>query len=426
MKIAVVGTGIAGNVVANRLHTKHEISVFEADGHIGGHTHTHELSIGDDKLAVDSGFIVFNHRTYPNFVALFQELGVAEQPSDMSFSVKCEKTGLEYNGTGLNALFAQRKNLIKPSFYRMLREILRFNRTAPELLNQDLPMLTLGEYLAQHGYSRDFIDHYVVPMGAAVWSADPRQMFDFPARFFVQFFQNHGLLSIDDRPQWYVIRGGSKSYVDKLTAPFREKIRLNTRVKAIRRFENHVELTLQDGLVEKFDRVFVASHSDQALRMLVEPTEAERSVLNAIPYQENEAVLHTDTSVLPRKRLAWAAWNYHILGRQQDRVAVTYNMNILQGLKSKTTFCVTLNNSNAIDPSRVIKRMTYHHPMFTPDSMLAQKRHGEINGQHHVYFCGAYWRYGFHEDGVVSALSALRHFEKREQSSEQLYLRWAG
>lgn len=415
MKIAVIGTGIAGNVAAYRLQREHDVAVFEAQSHIGGHTHTHDVELDGEHYAIDTGFIVFNDWTYPHFIELLNEIGVDAIDSEMSFSVKCGRTGLEYNGTSPNSLFAQRRNLVRPSFWRMIRDILRFNREAPGLLAPDAPEVGLGQYLHAHDYSRQFIEHYLIPMGAAIWSASPETMRQFPARYFVRFFHNHGMLSVDHRPTWRVIRGGSARYAEKLTAGFRDRIRLNTPVDMIRRLPTHVLVKPRGHAAERFDAVFLACHSDQALRLLADPTPVEREVLGAIPYQANDVVLHTDTSVLPRRRLAWAAWNYHIPLLPQDRVAVTYNMNILQRLRAPTPFLVTLNMSDAIDPTKIIKRLSYMHPMYTPAGVAAQQRQADINGVNRTYFCGAYWRYGFHEDGVVSALNALTHFNDRTQ-----------
>lgn len=413
MKIAIIGTGIAGNVVAHHLAREHDITVYEAGSHIGGHTHTHEVQQGGRSYQVDTGFIVYNDWTYPNFIALLDELGVATQPSSMSFSVRDERSGLEYNGTTLNTLFAQRRNLLRPSFLRMIRDILRFNREAPALLQDTGDDITLGDYLARGNYSRGFIDHYIVPMGAAIWSTDPVNMLAFPARYFVRFFHNHGMLSVDERPQWRVIRGGSARYVEALVAPFRDRIRLNTPVQSIRREGKHTWVQAQGHAAERYDAVFLACHSDQALRLLADPSAAEREVLGAIRYQPNEAVLHTDMRLLPRTRRAWAAWNYHVLPQDTGRVALTYNMNILQSLDAPTPFLVTLNHGEAIDPTKVIQRIPYEHPLYTRAGVAAQARQGEINGPLNTYFCGAYWRYGFHEDGVVSALAALDHFKAR-------------
>jgi predicted NAD/FAD-binding protein len=408
MKVAIVGTGIAGNVAAYHLNRDHQITVYEANDYPGGHTHTHDIQIDGQHYAVDTGFIVFNHRTYPNFIQLLNELGVAEQLSTMSFGVKCERTGLEYMGSTLNSLFAQRRNLLRPRFWKMLSEILRFNRQATALLGDDGDDITLGDYLRQGNYSAMFIDYYLVPMAAAVWSADLQLMYQFPARYLIRFFHNHGLLSVADRPQWYVIKGGSKTYVEALTRGFSDKIRLKSPVTSVERREDGVWVTSRHG-EERYDALFMACHSDQALALLQAPTEIEQQVLGAIHYQPNEILLHTDSSVLPRRRRAWAAWNYHLLPGDQGRVPVTYNMNILQGLDCKEQLCVTLNNSDAVDPSKILKRIHYHHPIYTTESVAAQARQSEIN-RDGIYYCGAYWRYGFHEDGVVSALAALEQF----------------
>jgi predicted NAD/FAD-binding protein len=421
MKIAVIGSGIAGNVAAYKLHRDHDVSVFEAADRVGGHTHTHIVEQDGRPVHVDTGFIVFNDWTYPHFISLLDELGVASQPSHMSFSVKCSATGLEYNGTTLNSLFAQRRNLLRPSFHRMIRDILRFNREAPRLLEADAAELSLGDYLTHHRYSVDFIRNYMLPMGAAIWSASPSMMLHFPARYFVRFFHNHGMLSVDKRPQWRTIQGGSSRYTEKLTAGFRNQIRLNAPVESIRRHATHVVVKPRWGEAERFDAVFVACHSDQALRMLTDATPLERNVLGAIPYQVNDIVLHSDVTVLPKRKLAWAAWNYHLSAQERERVAVTYNMNILQRLGTSTPLLVSLNLTDAIDPSRIIKHLKYDHPVYTAAGVAAQARHAEVNGIHRTYFCGAYWRNGFHEDGVFSALEALRHFKERTDAQRYLY-----
>ena len=411
MKIAIIGSGIAGNTIAHHLHQQHDITVFEAESHIGGHTHTHHIRHEGRDIAVDTGFIVFNDRTYPNFIALLEQLNVAWQPSSMSFSVRCEDTGLEYNGTTLNSLFAQRSNLFKPSFHRMIRDILRFNKTAPELLAEGNE-IKLGDYLKQGGYSRQFIDHYIVPMGSAIWSTDAGQMLDFPARFFVRFFHNHGMLSVNNRPQWRTIKGGSASYVEALTASFRERIRLNTPIESVRRLKKSVRVKPRLGEEETFDYVFLTCHSDQALEMLKDKSDAEAEILGAIPYQDNSVFLHHDVSLLPRRKLAWAAWNYHVTKPAAERVAVTYNMNILQNLQSHEPLLVTLNHTGPIAHEKVIKRLSYKHPLYTLAGAAAQARHAEISGVNRTGFAGAYWRNGFHEDGVVSALAALDHFKR--------------
>jgi predicted NAD/FAD-binding protein len=415
MKIAVIGSGIAGNVAAYHLAEAHDVTLFEADDHLGGHTHTHDVDWKGQHYAVDTGFIVFNERTYPNFIALLERLGVDSKPTEMSFSVKCERSGLEYNGHSLNTLFAQRRNLVSPSFHRMLRGILRFNREAPRLLDDDRADLPLGEFLEREGYPREFIEHYIIPMGAAIWSTPPGRMQQFPARFFIRFFMHHGLLDLYNRPRWFVIRGGSREYLAPLSAPYRDGIRLSTPVESVRRLPGSVEVHSRRFGAERYDAVFIATHSDQALRLLADPRPSERAILGKLTYQPNEAVLHTDTKVMPRARRAWAAWNYHLQTGRKD-VALTYDMNCLQGLDAPTRFLVTLNNTDAVDPRKVLRRMDYSHPVFTPDALDAQARRQEISGVDRTYYCGAYWHNGFHEDGVVSALQALEAFRENQDA----------
>jgi uncharacterized protein len=405
-KVAVVGTGVSALVAAYRLQESCDLTVFEKNDYVGGHTQTHDITLGGQRYAIDTGFIVFNDWTYPEFIHLMDTLGVASKASDMSFSVRCEKTGLEYNGTNLNALFAQRRNLFSPRFYGMIREILRFNKEAPGFLESGDDHLTLGDYLQSEGYGKAFRDHYIIPMGAAIWSAAPDDMLRFPARFFIRFFKNHGMLSVGQRPTWRVIEGGSSRYIPPLTAAFADRIRLKAKVMGVSRSDDAVSVTLADGTTESFDHVILACHSDEAFAMLQDPTDEEIAVLGGMRYQVNETLLHTDASILPRRRLAWAAWNYHIPVSEKDRVAVTYNMNILQGISSETTFCVTLNHHEGIDPAKILKRITYHHPAYTPETIGAQARHGEISGRHRTHYAGAYWGFGFHEDGVKSGLRA--------------------
>lgn len=433
MRVAVIGTGIAGNVAAYHLNKEHDISVFEAGDYIGGHTHTHDIEWAGQHYPIDTGFIVYNEKTYPHFIALLNELGVDSAITEMSFSVKNEVNDLEYNGHSLNTLFAQRRNLFSPSFHRMIRDILRFNKQAPRDMAEGQAEIGLQEYLQINQYSQQFIEHYIIPMGAAIWSTDPLQMQQFPARFFIRFFHNHGLLNVSNRPNWYTIKGGSNQYVQPLVKAFAEKIHLNSRIETVRRYPEHVMIKPVNQEAQRFDAVFIAAHSDQALAMLDDPSQSEQEVLSAIRYQENEAVLHTDETVLPRRRLAWAAWNYHMLTQQQDQVALTYNMNILQGHRAPVQFCVTLNNSSAVDKKKIIKTVQYEHPVYTAESVAAQQRQQEINGINRTYYCGAYWRNGFHEDGVVSALNALKHFSGQddannqtgEQQDEKLHLRRA-
>jgi predicted NAD/FAD-binding protein len=423
MKVAIIGTGIAGNVAAYKLRQEHEITVFESGSYVGGHTHTVDVFENGRQIAVDTGFIVFNDRTYPNFIRLLDEIGQESQRSEMSFSVQAEDSGIEYSGASLNALFSQRKNLVRPPFYRMIRDILRFNRTALPGVERVEASETLSSYLSRNGYSHEFVDHYLVPMAAAIWSAEPVCILDMPVKFLVRFFANHGLLQINDRPIWRVIKGGSREYVEKLVAGHHDRIRLNSPVQSVRRTSTGVELVSASGGTEKFDYVFVACHSDQALALLEDASPAERDVLGGIRYQPNEAILHTDDSLMPSHRRAWAAWNYHIPKDSACHVAVTYNMNILQGLRANHAYLVTLNNDRQIDPGKIIRKVQYEHPIYSRESVAAQQRQSEINCDR-TFFCGAYWRNGFHEDGVVSALHALGHFEER-LSNAQLHLRRA-
>jgi len=431
----VVGAGVAGLHAAWRLSRAHEVTLFEAAGYAGGHTATVDVEWGGRTWAVDTGFIVFNDWTYPNFIAMLEELGVAWQPSNMSFSLRCERSGLEYNGTSLNALFAQRSNALRPSFLRMIADILRFNARSRALLRpQDGSppgsrgdslgeSLTLGEYLGRGRYSRQFIEHYILPMGRAIWSAEASAMLGFPARFFVEFFDRHGFLSVDDRPVWQAVRGGSREYVRALLARARLDLRLSTPIESIRRLPNEVRVRTAGGTVEPFDYVFLACHSDQALRLLESPSAAEREVLGAFPYAANEVLLHTDERLLPRRPLAQAAWNYHLLADPQEPVAVTYDMNVLQSLDAPVRFLLTLNHRKAIDERKVLGSFSYDHPVYSPQAVVAQARHREVNGAERSYFCGAYWRCGFHEDGVVSAQAALAHFDEDLARAELPLLR---
>lgn len=411
MKIAVIGSGIAGLTSAYLLNRGHEVTVFESSDWIGGHTHTVDVQVEGRAYAIDTGFIVFNDWTYPNFIKLLGQLDVGFKPAEMSFSVHDPRTGVEYNGNNLNSLFAQRSNLLSPRFWGMLRDIMRFNRqSVDDLENQRIAAdTTLGEYLKNGGYGQRFIDHYIVPMGAAIWSMSLADMLGFPLQFFVRFFKNHGLLSVTHRPQWCVIENGSRSYIEPLTASFREHIRLSCPVTRVERDSEGVTVHSAQGS-ERFDQVVFACHSDQALAMLAEPSSAEQSVLGALRYAENDVVLHTDTRLLPDRRLAWASWNYRLGGGEQQLAAVTYDMNILQGIESDTTFCVSLNQTAAIDPGKILGRYRYAHPQYSLEAIAAQARWQEINGVDNTWYCGAYWANGFHEDGVVSGLRVAQTF----------------
>ncbi len=401
MRVAVVGTGVSGLVAAHLLNSQAELTLFEARERIGGHVATVEVEGPDGStLAIDTGFIVYNEHNYPLFTRLLGGLGVETQPSNMSFSVRCDRTGLEYNGSTIRQLFSRRRNLLDPGFYRMIRDILRFNREAVGALEAGADQATLGEYVSAAGYSTRLAEHYLVPMGSALWSIPRRQVLEMPAAFFVRFFEHHGMLTVDDRPEWRVVRGGSQRYVDALIRPFRGRIRTGTPVQSVRRNRDGVVV---DG--EAFDHVVLACHADQALAVLNDATDAERQILGALPYQENDVVLHTDTSVLPRRRRAWGSWNYWLKGDENAPATVTYDMNLLQSLRGDTTYCVTLNASDAIDPESILYRARYDHPVYTEAGFEAQGRYREIGGvAKRTHFCGAYWGYGFHEDGVRSGV----------------------
>lgn len=415
MRIAVIGSGISGLACAHYLHDKHQVEVFEAASRIGGHTATVDVALGGKRYAIDTGFIVYNDWTYPNFMALMDSIGVPGKPSEMSFAVSDRISGLEYAGSSLNTLFAQRRNLVSPRFWGMVRDILRFNRQAPQHLESGLaePDMTLGEYLRRQRYGEAFIRQYLVPMGSAIWSADTPAMLDFPLQFFIRFFRNHGLLNIFNRPQWHVIEGGSRQYLAPLCQGFAENIHLDSPVHEVRRLQGQVEIQWGKGRSDMFDQVVFACHSNQALAVLRDPLEAEREILGALPYQDNEVILHTDIRLLPRNRSSWSSWNYQINSEQQ-RAVVTYNMNILQGIEAPETFCVTLNHTEAINPNKILGRFNYAHPVFSLPGVQAQQRWGEINGSNATWYCGAYWHNGFHEDGVTSALRVAQGIEAQQ------------
>lgn len=412
MKIAIVGGGISGLTTAHLLCGDHEITLLEAGDYPGGHTNTLDVTHDGTNYAVDTGFIVFNERTYPNFITLLDRLGVASQPSVMSFSAVCETTGLQYRASNLDSFFAQRRNLFSLPFWWMLLEIFRFNRSSAELYGSSDLSLTLGDYLKTRGYSPLFIEKFLVPMGAAVWSADPAHFLAFPAAAFVRFFTNHGMLNVLDQPTWRVVVGGSRQYVAPLIQPYRDRIRLSTPVERVQRYGNRVAVTPRGGEPEEFDHVVLACHSDQALAMLADPSEAERELLGAIPYRKNDTVLHIDSRLLPSIPKARASWNCLLPRRQQGSVVLTYWMNLLQTISAPVDFCVTLNSPEAIAPDAIIRRLVYHHPVYSSAAFEAQKRRDEISGVNRTCYCGAYWGWGFHEDGVNSALAVCRHFGK--------------
>tara|TARA_Y100000385_G_scaffold283518_1_gene339769 strand:+ start:413 stop:1663 length:1251 start_codon:yes stop_codon:yes gene_type:complete len=412
MNIAIVGSGISGLTAGYLLSRKNNITVFEKNDYIGGHTHTHLLEYKNKSYSVDSGFIVYNERTYPNFIKILDQLNVKRQITRMGFSVKSEINNLEYAGHSLNGLFAQRSNLLKPSYLNMLKSMLRFNRQSRKDLTQLSPHLTLGQYLENNNYPETFIKNFIIPIGAAVWSTKPTDMMDMSAIFFIRFFENHGMLQIIDRPNWWVIKNGSKSYVKSITKPYHDKIRLSTPVLSVERVDSKIKISSgqNNASEEFFDAVVFATHSNQSLRLLKDPSKFENEILGAIPYQKNKAILHYDDSILPKRKNAWSSWNYLLDQDKNKPVSLTYNMNILQGLDCERTFCVSLNSEELIDPKKILKRLDYEHPLFNIKGLEAQKRKREISGINNTYYCGAYWRNGFHEDGVVSALDVCADF----------------
>lgn len=411
MKIAIIGSGISGLTSAYLLNRNHDITVFEANDYIGGHTHTHNIKIKDKEYAVDTGFIVYNERTYPNFIKLLDTLGVERQLSTMGFSVKSASEDYEYAGESLNSLFAKRSNIFRLGFLRMLYEMYRFGKKSDSTgLGLDVS-ITLGTYLRSENYSNEFINYFIIPMGAAIWSTPANKVLDMPAYFFMKFFYNHGMLEIINRPKWWVIKDGSSAYIKKIIKGFESKINLSSPIRTVSRLDNGIEIeTANSKKPLIFDAVVFATHSDQALGMLKDPTEKEKDILSSIPYQKNEVLLHTDSSVLPKRKLAWASWNYQLDSNPESPVVLTYNMNILQSLDCDETFCVTLNDHQSVDKSKVLKKITYHHPLFTVKGIEAQKRKLEISGVNNTYYCGAYWHNGFHEDGVASAIEVCKHF----------------
>lgn len=421
MKIAIIGSGIAGLTSAWLLHKKHQVTVFEKNNYVGGHTRTVDVSVNGQKFAIDTGFIVFNDRTYPYFRALMRQLGVAWQDTEMSFSVRDPHSGLEYNGHNLNTLFAQRKNLFSPSFYRLIGGILCFNKAAQSAYDSadNLDEVTLGEFLREQNIPNEVSELYLLPMVSAIWSASLQEAESFPLGFFLRFFANHGLLNVADRPQWHTIIGGSSAYIKPLTAGFADAIQCNSEIKAVHRNlpdrERAVSIEFIDGDWQDFDEVIFACHSDEALALLAQPTADEQQVLGAIPYQMNEVVLHTDVRILPRNKRAWASWNYLLHTDDAARTrpsSVSYNMNILQRIappqSSQEVFCVTLNNTAAIHPEKILGIYHYAHPVYSVASMQARAQRAQICGQSHTHFTGAYWYNGFHEDGVRSAVDVAK------------------
>jgi predicted NAD/FAD-binding protein len=412
MHIGIVGAGISGLIAASVLSRRHQVTVLEANDYIGGHTHTVDVSDGSDLLAVDTGFIVFNELNYPNLCRLFSRLGVESRETNMGFSVHCERSGIEWNGSSINQVFAQRSNLLRPTHWRMLTDIARFHRNARAALGALDETMTVDAWLQREGYGRGFAERYLLPLGASLWSCSATHFGTFPMRFVVEFLENHCMLQANDRPMWRTVVGGSREYVKRLIAPFAENIRLNTPVTSVRRAGGGVDVKTANGGEIRFDEVVLACHADQSLRLLVDADPLEHEVLRTFPYHRNEAVLHTDITLLPSRPAVWASWNYRVPAQRRTEVGVTYNMNLLQGLESDKTWCVSLNPGASIDPTKVVGRFTYDHPLFTLGRASAQARHSELIRRRGVSLCGAYWGYGFHEDGVTSALAVCESFDE--------------
>ena len=406
MKIAIVGSGISGLSAFWLLNQHNDVVLFEKDDRPGGHSNTVEVETSQDNIPVDTGFIVFNDRTYPNFCQLLADLEVESQPTEMSFGLKCETSGLEYCGTNLNGFYAQRRNLFSWRQHRLLWDILRFNRLATALREQLSNEMTVAEFFSQYRFSERFRKQFFMPMGSAIWSVPFTRLEQFPIRFIVDFYGNHGLLGLRDRPQWKVIKGGSNSYVKALLAKVQMDLRMEEPVVSVKRCEQGVAVTSRSQPEQWFDHVIFACHSDQALKMLADgATAEERQLLECFPYQRNHAILHTDTSILPARQGAWACWNYLISPNLSQETVVTYNMNQLQGLASDKTYCVSLNAQALLDSDQVLGEYVYHHPVFDTRRDWAQSQHDQLIDHQGVSYCGAYWGNGFHEDGVCSALA---------------------
>ncbi len=413
MKMAIVGTGISGLTAAYMLQGDHDVHVFEANNYIGGHTNTIIVKEDNKKIPVDTGFIVFNKKNYPNLCKLFDVLGVESRESDMSFSVHCEKTNLEYNGSDFNRVFSQRSNIFNLEFWRMLKDIMRFNVESPVTLRNGIDdKITVAEFAKMNKYSEKFIEYYLIPLGASLWSSPAAQFRSFPIKFVLEFLDNHCMLQVNSRPQWRTVMGGSYKYIEPLIKGFREKIYLNKGVTSVTRKNNQVELVLSNGTTELFDEVILATHADTSRRLVKNIEPEEDKMLKLFKYQYNEAVLHTDTCVLPDNKRTWASWNYRIPVTENNYASVSYNMNMLQGIESDKTYNVSLNQSDQIDQNKIIRRIGYYHPIFQPGRDFVQSQHDKLIRRRGVSYCGAYWGYGFHEDGVRSALAVCANYDQ--------------
>jgi len=422
LRLAIVGSGISGLTAAHYLQNDVDLTIFESESWLGGHTHTVAVEEDDGPVWIDTGFIVFNHWTYPHFIDLLNTLKVPYQPSDMSFSLSCARTGLEYNGTSLNALFAQRKNLVSPTFWGLLKNIVSFNAKARALAKQADTVITLQQWLEKESFPERLVDFYLLPLGRSIWSATKSQMLNYPAQFYARFFEKHGFLNLIDRPVWQTVLGGSHSYVKALLKSLKAQIHRERPIIQIEREAHRVVLTTHDHHHHSFDAVIIATHSDTALQLLTDPSQEERDILRCFPYEDNDVVLHSDPSVLPKTPLARAAWNYHLLTDRDGPSTLTYDMNKLQNIFSKRPYLVTLNHTAAINPNLIHARYRYAHPQYTPEGVLAQARHAEISGTRHTFYCGAYWGNGFHEDGVVSALNVVSQVKRWKEQNAQRHL----
>lgn len=421
MKIAIIGSGISGLTCGHYLYQDHDICVYENNSYIGGHSNTVEVSERDRTIPIDTGFIVFNDWTYPNFENLIKKLDIDITNSEMSFSVKCEATGFEWCGNGIKGLAFNKNNWHKIKSYQILFDFLKFNRLGKSFISNNNFDITLGNFLDQNNFSKTFVKNYILPMGAAIWSSSTKDIYEYPAHSFLSFFNNHGLLNIKKRPQWKTIKGGSREYVSALSKPFKDKIILNSKITRIVRRNGKVILYTENDKSEVFDHVILACHSDEALNLLSEPSDQEKKTLSAIKYQFNEAVLHTDSRLMPNNTNAWSSWNYHIPKSTLDTSKVTYYMNKLQPLNTKVDYFVSLNQTDRINPKHIIHKIPYYHPVLDINAINAQKSKQLLNGTQSTWYCGAYWRNGFHEDGAWSAITTIDQFNN-EAGNAQLHI----
>ena len=407
-KVAIIGTGIAGMSAAWLLNKDYDITVYEKNDYVGGHTNTYNVDEQGKKIPIDTGFIVFNKQNYPNLLRLFEHLNVPYKSTKMSFSVQHKPEKLEYNGSGLNGIFGQRRNLLRPRFYRMLSDIMRFNRESVAVLDQPkYNDYTISDYTRENDFGADFMEKYLLPMNSAIWSTPPEKSLDFPMLALVRFFKNHGLLGMNSHFQWYTVENGSQSYRQKLISSYQNKIITNTEVASVKKAGGRVEVTDQHGNTRIFDKVVIAAHGNQALKMLIHPDPLQKNLLSKFEYQPNKVTLHTDASVMPLRKRVWSAWNYRIEGKNGHYTTSTvYNMNMLQGLPTKTDYMLSVNDPGNIAPNKIIMETWYDHPVFNLDAIKAQHELSSLNNDGQIFFCGSYFGYGFHEDALKSGIEA--------------------